>query len=69
MSFYGCNFFFFLSSAYTKTTSFWIERVQNGVVLNQHPKRRRLGYIQNDVVLASDSPKRRHFIFHLKINK
>ena len=48
-SFYGCNYRYFLNSAYTKTTSFWTERVQNSVVLNQ------LSHIQNDIVWVSDN--------------
>ena len=46
---FGSAIFFFLNSAYTKTTSFWTALVQNGVVLNQ------LSHTQNDVIWVSDS--------------
>ena len=61
-SFWGQNdvvlaiiYIFFKFYIYTKTMSFWIARVQNGVVLNQ------LSFIQNDAVLDFGSPKRRRF--------
>ena len=46
---YRASIIFFSNSAYTKTTSFWTARVQNGVVLNQ------LSLIQNNVVWVSDN--------------